>query len=518
MDRRSFIKLAALTTAGLSGCTQIQTGQTGNRTPNILLIYADDIGFGDLGCYGATSVKTPNIDRLAKEGIKFNNAYASSATCTPSRYSMFTGQYAWRKSGTGILSGDARLIIDTDIVTLPSMLRSSGYKTGVVGKWHLGLGDGKNELNWNDQIKPGPLEIGFDYSFLIPATGDRVPCVYVENHRVVNLDPADPITVSYKDPIPGQPTGKTHRHQLKMDWSHGHNNTIVNGIGRIGYMSGGRAALWKDEDMADTLVKKANAFIENNSNGPFFLYFSTHDIHVPRVPHSRFVGKTDMGPRGDTIVQFDWCVGELIKTLKRLNLSNNTLVVLTSDNGPVLDDGYKDDAIEKIGDHKPAGPLRGGKYSIFEAGTRVPFIACWPKQIKPAVSDALFSQVDIVASLAALTGRKLRPEDFPDSLNMLNTLFGKNKAGRDHIIEHSQFGTLSIRIGDWKYIEPSDKPEVAWATGIETGNNPNPQLYDLKTDIGEKNNLADRYPQRVKKMDKMLQAIKNAERTRKFVK
>ena len=514
MDRRSFLKLAALTTAGLSGCTEIQTGQTRSRNPNILLIYADDIGFGDPNCYGATTVKTPNVDRLAKEGIKFTNAYASSATCTPSRYSMLTGQYAWRRSGTGILPGDARLIIDTDKMTLPSMLRSAGYTTGVVGKWHLGLGDGKNELDWNGKIKPGPFEIGFDYSFLIPATGDRVPCVYIENHHVVDLEPTDPITVSYKVPIPGQPTGKTHRHQLKMDWSHGHNNTIVNGIGRIGYMSGGRAALWKDEDMADTLVKKANAFIEKNSNDPFFLYFSTHDIHVPRVPHSRFVGKTDMGPRGDTIVQFDWCVGELIKTLKRLGLTNNTLVVLTSDNGPVLDDGYKDDAVEKIGNHKPAGPLRGGKYSIFDAGTRIPFVACWPKQIKPAVSEALFSQVDMIASLAALTGSELKPQDSPDSLNMLNTLLGKDKAGREHIIEHSQFGTLSLRIGDWKYIEPSNKPKVAWATGIETGNNPKPQLYDLRTDIGEKNNLADLNPQRVKQMDKMLKAIKNAGRTR----
>lgn len=523
LDRRNFLKAALLGTIAGPELYAMSHKHTDMRSPmskqpNIVLIYADDIGFGDLGCYGATGVQTPHVDRLAKEGLKFTNAYATSATCTPSRYSLLTGQYAWRKSGTGILPGDARLIIDTDAMTLPSMLQSAGYTTGVVGKWHLGLGDGKTKLDWNGEIKPGPLEIGFDYSFLIPATGDRVPCVYVEDHRVVNLDPEDPITVSYGTPIPGVPTGKTNRDQLKMDWSHGHNNSVVNGIGRIGYMSGGTSALWKDEDMADTLVEKSIAFIEQNKANPFFLYLATHDIHVPRVPHQRFVGKTDMGPRGDAIVQFDWQVGQVLETLDRLGLKENTLVVLSSDNGPVLDDGYKDQAEEKLGDHKPAGPLRGGKYSIFDAGTREPFLVRWPKHVKPGVSEALFSQVDLAASLADLTGQKLSDEDAPDSLNMLPALLGQDKVGRDYIIEHSQFGALSIRMGDWKYIEPNNESKVAWNTGIESGNSPQPQLYNLKKDPGEQDNLAAKHPDIVDRLKEMLAQVKQAGRTRGLLK
>ena len=173
--------------------------------PNVVLIYADDVGFGDLGCYGATSVKTPHLDRLAKRGLRFTDAHSSSATCTPSRYSMLTGEYAWRKKGTGVLPGDARMIIDPGRFTLPAMFKKAGYATGVVGKWHLGLGTGN--IDWNGPIKPGPLEIGFDSAFLVPATGDRVPCVYVEDYRVVGLDPADPIRVDYSKPIGSEPTG-----------------------------------------------------------------------------------------------------------------------------------------------------------------------------------------------------------------------------------------------------------------------------------------------------------------------
>ena len=361
------------------------------QKPNIVLIYADDLGYGDLSCYGATKIKTPNIDKIATQGLRFTNAHATSATCTPSRYSMLTGQYAWRKNDTGIAPGDAALLIPVDRPTLPGVLREAGYRTGVVGKWHLGLGP-KGGPDWNNDIKPGPLEIGFDYSFLLPATGDRVPCVYVENHRIVDLDPSDLIKVSYKQPINDEPTGKKDPELLKMMYSHGHDQSIVNGVSRIGYMTGGKAARWIDEDMADVLTGKVTRFMEDNQKIPFFLYFSTHDIHVPRMPHLRFVGKSGMGPRGDVILQLDWCVGEVLKTLDKLGLTGKTLIIFSSDNGPVIDDGYQDEAVAKLGGHTPAGPLRGGKYSAFEAGTRVPFIIKWPGQVKPGVSEALVSR------------------------------------------------------------------------------------------------------------------------------
>lgn len=495
-----FIGLVAL-----SALLTQQKVQTQNR-PNIVLIYADDIGYGDLGAYGATAVKTPNVDRLAKQGRLFTSGYASSATCTPSRYSMLTGQYAFRKRGTGVLPGDAAMIIEPGRMTMASIMRQAGYATGVVGKWHLGLGETGKTIDWNGEIKPGPLEIGFDYSFIMAATGDRVPTVYVENHRVVGLDPNDPIKVDYKQPFPGQKTGVTHRNELKMDWSHGHNNSIVNGIGRIGFMIGGNSALWVDEDMADVFTRKAVSFIEERKDKPFFLYFATHDIHVPRVPHPRFKGKTGMGPRGDAIVEFDWSVGEILDTLERLKLAENTIVILSSDNGPVIDDGYKDDAVEKLGAHKPSGPFRGGKYSKFEAGTRVPLIVSWPGRIKPGRSDAMISQVDFPASFAAFTGQKIDRATVTDSQDVSSALLRGSGKGRDHIVEHA--GSLALRIGKWKYIDPNDGPRMSVPTNTELGNDPAAQLYDISTDPGEKNNLASKHPERVREMKARLEKIR----------
>ena len=501
-----FLALASLVYSGFPSAALAQ------QRPNIVLIYADDIGYGDFGSYGATSVKTPNVDRLAKQGIRFTNGYASSGTCTPSRYSMLTGEYAFRKQGTGVLPGDAALIIEPGRAMLPSLLKRAGYATAVVGKWHLGLGEGKDKLDWNGEVKPGPLEIGFDYSFIMAATGDRVPTVYVENRRVVGLDPADPIKVSYDRAFDGESTGISHRSGLKMDWSHGHNNAVINGIGRIGFMTGGKSALWVDEDMADVFTRKAVSFLGQQKGKPFFLYFATHDIHVPRVPHKRFVGKTSMGPRGDALVEFDWCVGEILSTLDRLSLTKNTLIILTSDNGPVIDDGYKDEALEKLGSHKPSGPLRGGKYSRFEAGTRVPFIVRWPARVKPGVSRALVSQVDLIASLGTLTGQRLGNSEAPDSLDVLPALLGQSQQGREHIVEHA--GGLALRVDHWKYIEPRQGPRQSATTNIELGNDPEPQLYDLSKDAGETQNLAAQHPERVKNMEALLQKIRQDGRSR----
>jgi arylsulfatase A-like enzyme len=474
--------------------------------PNIVLIYADDLGYGDVGCYGARAVQTPHVDRLAKEGLRFTSGYSTSSTCTPSRYSLITGEYAFRRKGTGILPGDAALIVPTDHATLPSILQRAGYATGVVGKWHLGLGAGKELLDWNTEIKPGPREVGFEYSFIMAATGDRVPCVYVENQRIVGLDPSDPIQVSYGQPIPGEPTGISERDHLKLDWSHGHNNAVVNGIGRIGFMKGGQAARWKDEDMADTFTRKGVEFIERHRDRPFFLYFATHDIHVPHVPHPRSAGQTTLGPRGDVIVQFDACVGELLGALDRLQLTNRTLVILSSDNGPVLDDGYKDYAVEKLGDHKPAGPLRGGKYTIWEGGTRMPFLVRWPGRVKPGVSEALVSQVDLCASFAALTGQQLGPQDAPDSFNVLPALLGESPTGREYVLEHS--GRVAIRQGKWKFIPGTG------GKNAKRGPSGGDALYDLAQDPSESTDVAAEHPEPVTELSRKLEQLRSQERSR----
>lgn len=479
------------------------------KNPNIILIYTDDVGYGDVSCYGASTIATPNVDKLANEGVRFTNAHATSATCTPSRFSLLTGRYAWRKQGTGIAPGNASLIIPVDKGTLPRMLQKKGYTTGVVGKWHLGLGSEQGP-DWNGDIRPGPLEIGFNYSFIIPATGDRVPCVYVENHRIVNLDPNDPITVSYSDPINSlDPTGNKNPEMLKMHPSHGHNQTIVNGVSRIGYMTGGQSALWKDEDLADVITSKAVDFIRQNKSNPFFLYFSTHDIHVPRMPHSRFEGKSGMGPRGDAIIQLDWTIGQIIEVLKKNNLLESTLIIFTSDNGPVIDDGYKDLAEEKLGNHKASGPLRGGKYSAFEAGTRVPFIVSWKGNMAEGkVSDALISQIDLYASLAALIGQSITPGDAPDSQNFIKTILNKSGQSRAWVVEQSVTSTLSLITKDWKYIEPSGGAKMIKETNTELGNDSHPQLYNLKEDLGERNNRAAEFPELVKQMDEQLRKIR----------
>lgn len=479
--------------------------------PNVIVIMADDIGYGDVSCYGATQVRTPNLDRLAVDGLRFTDGHAASATCTPSRYALLTGEYAWRKPGTGILPGNAALIIEPGRFTLPALFKQAGYATAAVGKWHLGLGGETGKQDWNTRVGPGPKEIGFDYSFLIPATGDRTPCVFMEDQRVVKLDPADPLLVSYGQKVGTEPTGREDPDLLKMKPSQGHNQTIVNGVSRIGYMSGGKSARWVDEEIAETLTSRAVQFIERSKERPFFLYFATHDIHVPRLPHPRFAGKTGLGPRGDALAEFDWSVGEIAATLERLKLTQNTLIVVTSDNGPVVDDGYQDDAVTKLGSHRPTGPFRGGKYSNFEAGTRVPFVVRWPARIQPGTSDALVCQVDLLASLAALCGQRLPATAAPDSLNVLPALLGERKTGRDSLIEHAN--QISVRQGNWKYIPPSGGPKVQGGTGIELGVDPKGQLYDLSKDLGETQNLHDSRPEIVAALTALREQARSNHRT-----
>jgi arylsulfatase A-like enzyme len=476
------------------------------RLPNIIILYADDLGYGDLASYGARGIPTPAMDRLAREGVRFTDAHATAATCTPSRYSLLTGEYGFR-SRAEILPGDAPALIRPDKFTMADMLKGQGYTTGVVGKWHLGLGDGK--VDWNALVTPGPREIGFDYSFLLPSTMDRVPTVYLENQRVVGLDPADPLSVSYQGKIGDRPTGTENPELRRYGADRQHSDTIINGVSRIGYMKGGKAAEWVDEDLHEVVTGKAVDFIRANRDKPFFLFFPLHDPHVPRMPGKRFQGATTMGPRGDSIVQMDWMTGQVIAELERLGLADNTLVIFSSDNGPVLNDGYEDGAAEMLGDHTPAGPLRGGKYSAFEAGARVPTFAWWPGRIKPGVSDALLTQVDLFASLAALAGAPLAGDVAIDSQNQLPAWLGQSRQGRGWLFKESVAG-FAIREGSLKYIAPMRNPEQAAfvaGKGIESAASRQPQLYDLSRDIGERRNLASERPGDVARLAALLAKV-----------
>ena len=480
----------------------LKKNDIGNKKPNIVIIYLDDLGYGDLSSYGATELETPNIDALAEEGIKFTNGYASSATCTPSRYALLTGVYPWRNKNAKILPGDAPLLISTKQQTLPKMLSKVGYQTAIIGKWHLGLGSGG--VNWNETIKPSPNEVGFDESYILAATQDRVPTVYIENGNVVNLDKNDPIEVNYKKNFKGLPTAKSNPEMLTMKWHHGHNNSIVNGIPRIGYMRGGESAKWSDIDMADHFLGKAKNYVKTHKEKPFFLYYAMQQPHVPRTPHPRFVGKSGMGPRGDVILEADWCIGEFIKTLKKEGVLENTLIVFSSDNGPVLNDGYYDNAVKKLGNHDPKGGLRGGKYSLFEAGTRVPFITYWKGQIKPGVSDAIVCQIDLLASLGKLIGVE---EKTTDSKDLLSAFLGETKTGRNHLVIEAKSKT-ALRSGDWIMIPPYKGRAMNKKVGTETGISKEYKIFNLSKDKGQENNLAKENPEKLKELIKIFKELK----------
>ena len=480
---------------------------------------ADDLGYGDLSAYGATAYQTPHMDRLAAEGLRFTSGYASASTCTPTRYSFLTGNYAFRREGTGIAPPNGPLLIPPDTVTIADLARSAGYRTAVIGKWHLGLGAPGVGPDWNGRLAPGPREIGFDYNFLLPTTNDRVPQVYVENDRVLNLDPRDPLWVGDQKPSEDHPTGITHRDTLALDWSFGHNATIHNGISRIGFYTGGHAARFRDQDLSDKWVEKSNAWLEAGGTQPFFLFFASHDLHVPRVPHERFRGATALGPRADCIVELDWSVGELMKTLDRLGLSENTLVILCSDNGPVMDDGYRDNALELRGDHRAAGPYRGGKYNVFEGGTRTPFITWWKGRIKPGVSSEIVSTIDLAASFAALTGTPLPPDACGDSFDVSAALLGTPGAkGREHLIQQDNGGTgnFGFRAGQWKLVRSDTRAannEIIEQPRARS-TVPRFQLFDLDQDPGETTDLMTRHPEIGANMISRLEALIAAGRSR----
>lgn len=482
------VPLAAL----MAGCGG--KARKGENRPNIIVIMADDLGYGDVSCYGAEEIQTPGIDRLAEEGLRLTNGHCTSATSTPSRFAMLTGMYPWRV-GASILPGDAPMLIKEDMPTFPKMLKQAGYATGVVGKWHLGLGNGN--LNWNEHITPSPNEVGFDYSYIMAATNDRVPTVYVRNGDVVDLDPDDPIEVNYRMNFPGEPTGKDNPELLRLHPSVGHNMSITNGIPRIGYMKGGKSALWVDEDMYSVFLEEAKNYVKKHKDEPFFLYYALHQPHVPRLPNIMFAGKSKLGARGDVILEADYCVEEFLKYLDELKLTENTIVIFTSDNGPVLDDGYKDMAEELNGVHRPAGPFAGWKCSPYEGGARIPMIIRWPEKVKAGTtSDALVCQLDFCPSFAALLEQ---PYEVKDGVNVLDALLGVAEEGRECLVLEGYGIDLWLKEGNWACI-----PEYTNRRGEVVG----ARLYDLETDIAQQYNLAEKYPERVKKMTEKLNGIK----------
>jgi len=470
--------------------------------PNVVLIFADDLGYGDVGCYGATKVNTPNIDRLAKQGRLFTDAHSASAVCTPSRYALLTGQYPFRKKGLwGPVMLRSPLVIDTGMLTLGQMMKNAGYATACIGKWHLGFGN-HTPVDWNKPLKPGPLELGFDYYFGVPVVNSHPPFVYVENHRVVGLVPEDPLVYPEK---------------MGLNW-----------------IGGGKAAheLYDDEKVGTVLTEKAVQWIkqpeERRENSPFFLYLATTNIHHPFTPAPRFKEQSECGRYGDFICELDWIVGEVLDALDLVGAAENTLVIFTSDNGGMLNQGGQD-AWKK--GHRPNGDLLGFKFDAWEGGHRVPFIARWPGEIPPGTkSDQLISNVDMVATLAAVVGTELQGKQAPDSYNVLPAMVGCPKDPlRDHLVicpwssKH-----LTLRQGKWLYIPAQGNggfrgteigahllggPAAHVLTGqvnsdVEhgklTADAPPAQLYNLQADPSQTKNLYREHPQVVARMQKAL--------------
>jgi len=482
--------------------------------PNIVLIFADDLGYGDVGCYGATKVKTPNIDRLATQGRRFTDAHSASSVCTPSRYALLTGEYPFRKDLWGPASLTSPLLIDPARTTIASLLKRQGYTTACFGKWHLGFGK-TPKPDWNGDLRPGPLELGFDHYFGLPVVSSSPPYVWVEDHTVVGRDPKDPLVYGGAPPTTPYP------------------EKGMKGI------SGGKAAhaLYREEEHGTTLTEKATTWIRQKKDQPFFVYFATPHIHHPFTPGLKFQGSSEAGRYGDFLQEFDWMVGEILRTLDELKLSDNTLVILTSDNGGMLNQGGQD--AWKAG-HRLNGDLLGFKFDAWEGGHRVPYIARWPGKIEAgSTSKQLICHADMLATFAALTGSELTTADGPDSFNILPALVGNPAQPiRDHaVLGPHKKANLALRSGRWMYIgaqggggfnanKPGDhllggpaalkfagEVNSDIADGKLKPNAPAAQLYDLEADPGQARNVIREHPEVAKALSQRLSELQTQTRT-----
>ncbi len=512
---RNLLALVALLAACVSSTGPVPSHEPESGKPNVVLIYADDLGYGDLGCYGATKLKTPNINRLASEGRRFTDAHSASAVCTPSRYALLTGRHPFRRSLYSPVFHEAGLVIDPNRFTIADLMRDAGYTTACIGKWHLGFGD--DAPDWNGELKPGPLELGFDSFFGIPVVNSHPPFVYVEDHRVVGLEPGDPLVRDVRAETSEWPE------KFGLDWMGG---------------AGAAHALYEDHLVATTLVQKSVEWLRARDDQPFFLYLATTNIHHPFSAHPRFRGTSECGQYGDFVHELDWMVGEILEALRELGFAENTLVLFTSDNGGMLNQGGQ--AAWRSG-HRLNGELLGFKFDAWEGGHRVPFIIRWPGKVEAGTtSNQLLGQVDLLATLAAVVGHELRNGEGPDSFNMLPALVGDPETSiRDNLVAAAEHAShLALREDGWVYISgrggggsmashPGDHglggPGAMLFTGqtnsdITDGrfapDAPSEQLYDLEADLAQGTNVAREHPSIAARMRQRLQEIKSNAHTR----
>jgi arylsulfatase A-like enzyme len=485
--------------------------------PNVVFILVDDLGYGDIGCYGATKVQTPNIDKLANEGKKFTDAHSASAVCTPSRYALLTGQYPYlAEDGKGVwgpLRVTSGLIIDTEALTVADVFKNKGYKTAAIGKWHLGFKTGTND--WQEPLRPGPQDLGFDYYFGIPVVSSAPPYVYVENDHIVGGDASDPLVYLGKNA-----KGVTPITEIPPEASQRTLNQFKGAVEAH--------KLYDPYSMGEVLTKKTVEWITANKENPFFLYLPTPLIHHPFTPGKQFQGTSQCGLYGDFIQELDWMVGEVTKCLQENGLSDNTLVIFTSDNGGMFNIGAQD--AFKAG-HRQNGDLLGFKFGVWEGGQRIPFIAKWPGKIKAgSQSDQLICLIDMLASFAALTDQEIDKSQLANSVNILPALVGETSSElRDELVLSPYRSTnFSLRKGKWMYIPAQGsggfsgtKPGMhtfAGPAAVTFTNHPNSdivdgkiksdappaQLYDLEKDVNQTTNLYNQYPEVVKEMDAIL--------------